>query len=167
MNASELLFLRSVAPAAQASMAATGVPASVTIAQAIFESGWGKTSLATLYNNYFGIKATANADPSSYVELPTHEVVNGQSVLEEAEFARYPTVEGSFAAHAALLSHAARYGPAMAARSDPAQFAAQLQACGYSTNPSYAAGLIEVMNEFDLAQYDEPGAAPPVAADAP
>jgi flagellum-specific peptidoglycan hydrolase FlgJ len=61
----QLDFIASIAPAAQASEKKYGVPASVTIAQAILESAWGKRAIG---NNYFGIKArvgeaTANSPP--------------------------------------------------------------------------------------------------------
>ena len=162
MTAKEMLFLRAVVPAAQAAMKISGVPASVTIAQAILESGWGASSLATTANNYFGIKAEHLGDPGTYEEFPTAEYQNGQRVMIEAAFEKYPKPTDCFQDHAALLSQASRYAPAMAVKSDPDIFAQQLQDCGYSTNrpplasapPFYADVLHELMNEFDLTQYD-------------
>ncbi len=153
MNAVECLFLRDVVPAAQSSQAQTGVPASITIAQAIIESGWGKSSLTVQANNYFGIKAHLG-DAGEYVEFPTAEYVNGQRVMVEAEFQKYGSATDCFEDHATLLSMASRYAPAMAVKSDAAQFAGQLQACGYSTSPTYAQSLMMLVNEFDLTQYD-------------
>lgn len=151
MNSKQLLFLRAVVPAAMASMQATGVPASVTVAQAILESGWGQTSIAIEANNYFGIKAKPGED---YREFLTHEVVNGVSVPETDKFAAYKSATDSFTAHAVLLSGLPRYAPAMAAKADPEAFCQQLQQCGYSTNPQYAARLIQLIDQFDLTQYD-------------
>lgn len=164
MNAKEMLFLKAAVPAARASMAATGVPASITLAQAILESGWGQTGLAIEANNYFGIKATQAAALDSYVAMPAHEAVNGQTVAETADFAKYATVAAGFTAHGMLLSTAPRYAPAMAVRANPAEFAAAIQKCGYSTNPDYATELMQLVTEFDLTQYDAPPPAPAAVA---
>ncbi len=154
MNARQMLFLRDCVPAAQSSMRLSGVPASITLAQAILESGWGTSGLTRLACNYFGIKAEHLADPETYVELPTTEYVNGERQMIEARFEKYPTAADCFADHAALLSKAARYAPAMAVNADPQAFAEQLEACGYSTSPTYASSLMELVKEFDLTQYD-------------
>jgi flagellum-specific peptidoglycan hydrolase FlgJ len=154
VNELQSTFLKMAAPAAMHSEAATGVPASITIAQAILESGWGCTGLARRANNFFGIKAAHHVAPDSYIEMPTHEVVNGRTVEEEAEFMKYRSAADSFTAHGLLLSSASRYQPAMAVRDNPAQFAVALEQCGYSTNPNYATELMRLVREFDLAQYD-------------
>ncbi|MGO8759343.1 MAG: glycoside hydrolase family 73 protein [Terracidiphilus sp.] len=146
-------FLKLAAPAAIVSQAATGVPASITIAQAVLESGWGK-SVPAGSNNYFGIKASRFATPDQYVEAATHEFIHGELIAQTDKFARFESVAEGFKAHALLLSMAPRYAPAMAAKNDPAKFAAEIQRCGYSTNPNYAALLIQIVKEFDLTQYD-------------
>jgi flagellum-specific peptidoglycan hydrolase FlgJ len=154
MNAAQSEFLKMVVPAAQYGQRRFGVPASVTIAQAILESGWGKSKLATEYLNFFGIKPGAHAAPDSYVEMPTTEFIDGQPRHVLAPFVRYPNAPLCFGAHARLLSCAPRYASAMAVRNDPAAFAERLQSCGYSTNPRYAAQLHELMRDYDLTQYD-------------
>ena len=156
MNQYESDFLKSAVPAALQSQKLTGIPASITIAQAILESGWGKTALARKANNFFGIKATAHLVPNQYIEMPTHEFVDGRSTPTMAKFARYASPAESFTAHAALIANADRYAPAMAARGDATAFAREIQACGYSTNPDYAKALMALVNEFDLTQYDLP-----------
>ena len=160
MTEQENVFLQMAVPAAIATMKATGVPASVTVAQAILESGWGQSRLALECNNYFGIKAAAGAAPDEYAQFPTWEYEYGKKVLVQADFARYATAADCFAAHAKLLAAAPRYAPAMAVRGDAAAFCEQLQACGYSTSPMYAQQLEELIREFDLTQYDaEPAGA--------
>jgi len=154
MNQQQSDFLRNVVPAAQSSQRVYGVPASITIAQAILESGWGQSALAKQCNNYFGIKATANALPDSYEEFPTIEFVDGRRTSVMAAFAKYPSPAMCFAAHARLLALAPRYKAAMAVRNDVLAFAGQLQRCGYSTNPDYAALLMSLVKEYDLTQYD-------------
>jgi len=159
MNELQSAFLKMAVPAALETQRLLGVPASITIAQAILESGWGQTGLAKKANNFFGIKATDHVAPDSYIELPTREVIYGHNVEELAKFARYATPTDSFKAHAVLLAQSSRYQPAMAVRLDAAQFAAELRKCGYSTNPVYEQSLMKLVNEFDLTQYDAPQAA--------
>src|SRR5262249_55348180 len=66
-------FLYATAPAARTAEQQTGVPASVTVAQAILESDWGRSQLAVQANNYFGIKATGNLGSDGVVWMPTSE----------------------------------------------------------------------------------------------
>lgn len=164
MNRQQNDFLRLAVPAAQASQRKYGVPASVTIAQAILESsnalGWGRSQLATEANNFFGIKATDTENPDHYIELPTHEYLHNHIELIEAKFARYEDPAQSFDAHARLLAVAKRYESAMYAAKDPELFCIRLQQCGYSTNPSYAVTLQKLIKEYDLAQYDVPPEGP-------
>ena len=138
MTENESNFLKLAAPAAIASQAATGVPASITIAQAILESGWGK-SVPPDSNNYFGIKAAHFVPPDQYVEAVTHEYVGGQLVTETDRFARFDSVADGFKAHALLLSQASRYAPAMAVRDDAAKFAAETAALPGEQQPKPAA----------------------------
>lgn len=154
MNALQNAFFKLVVLPAQTAMRKWGVPASITISQAILESGWGRSALSRVANNFFGIKAVANASPDGYAEFPTTEFVDGRRLSEMAKFARYPSPAASFDAHAILLATTTRYKPAMGQSHDPAAFAQQLQKCGYSTNPAYAAGLMQLVTEFDLTQYD-------------
>ena len=154
MNAKQMIFLRNVVPAAIAAQRAYGIPASITIAQAIFESSWGESALASKANNYFGIKATANATPDEYAEFMTTEFVDGRKVQEMAKFAKYASPADSFAAHSRLLSVAPRYASAMAVKNDPAAFAAAIQKDGYSTDPIYGTKLMQAVTDYDLTQYD-------------
>lgn len=166
MNAEQNAFLKMAVPAAQYTHKTYGVPASITIAQAILESGWGRSSLARECNNFFGVKAEHNAAPGSYEEFPTTEFVDGARVSIDAAFAKYPSPTLGFAAHARLLALAPRYRAAMAVASEPERFAQQLQACGYSTNPFYAQSLMQLVKEFDLTQYDIQPDPPAVAINA-
>ena len=150
----QLAWLKSMVPAAQEAELQYGVPASVTLAQCILESGWGQSGLAREANNFFGIKAEHLDQPDTYREFLTAEYVHGSREMLEAEFEFYPDAAASFVDHARLLATAPRYAPAMAAKGDPVKFAQQLQLCGYSTSPVYATELQQLMVEHSLAQYD-------------
>jgi flagellum-specific peptidoglycan hydrolase FlgJ len=150
----QLTWLKSLVPAAQATEQVFKVPASVTLAQCILESGWGTTQLSRDCNNYFGIKAEHLDDPSTYQEFPTSEYIHGVETLVKADFEKYPDVEASFRDHARLLAMASRYAPAMAVSGDAFAFCNKLQSCGYSTSPTYGATLDSLIEELDLTQYD-------------
>jgi len=148
------------APAARAANKKWGVPTPVTLAQAIIESSddkghWGFSGCALKAKNYFGLKV--DHDGEAYVEFPTKEFdrKDGHPYLESgAKFRSFADPAESFDAHAELIATARRYRPAMAAAHDPVAFAAQLQVCGYSTNPKYAKDLTWLIQHFNLTQYD-------------
>jgi flagellum-specific peptidoglycan hydrolase FlgJ len=159
MNMAESQFITEVGESARITHMGSGIPASITIAQAILESGWGKTRLAREDFNYFGIKAVEGQD---YVEFLTHEYINGIEQVVKADFARYKSPLDCFRAHASLLANGPRYALAMRCKNSPIDFARALQTCGYSTNrpplakkpPYYSDVLITLVDEFNLRNYD-------------
>ena len=156
-------FISLVAPGAVAAQQRFGVPASVTIAQAIEESAWGQSSLAARYHNLFGIKGTG---PAGSVTLPTQEYENGSWVTINAQFAVYYNDAESIAGHAELLATSGYYGRAMADRAYPDAFANSLTGV-YATDPDYGANLIALMKLYNLYQYDTTPTATPPATPAP
>jgi flagellum-specific peptidoglycan hydrolase FlgJ len=156
-------FISLVAPGAVAARQRFGVPASVTIAQAIEESAWGQSSLAARYHNLFGIKGTG---PAGSVTLPTQEYENGSWVTIDAQFAVYRNDAESIAGHAELLATSGYYARAMADRAYPDAFANDLTGV-YATDPDYGANLIALMKLYNLYQFDTAPTATPPAAPAP
>jgi flagellum-specific peptidoglycan hydrolase FlgJ len=151
-------FISLVAPGAVAARQRFGIPASVTIAQAIEESAWGQSSLAARFHNLFGVKGTG---PAGSVTLPTQEYENGSWVTIDAQFAVYRNDAESIAGHAELLATSGYYARAMADRAYPDAFANNLTGV-YATDPDYGANLIALMKLYNLYQYDTaPTAAPP------
>ena len=137
-------------PGAIAAQKTYGVPAAVTIAQAIEESGWGQSTLATQDHNLFGIKGTG---PAGSVSLPTQEYQNGQWVTISAQFRVYHDVAQSIDDHGRLLATSGYYTAAMAASNAPDQFAQALTGV-YATDPSYGAKLISLMRRYNLYRFD-------------
>ena len=154
-------FISLIAPGAVAAQQRYGVPASVTIAQAIEESAWGQSSLAARYHNLFGIKGSG---PAGSVTLPTQEYENGIWVTIDAQFAVYHNDAESVADHAELLATSGYYTRAMADQAQSDAFANDLTGV-YATDPDYGANLIALMKLYNLYQYDTvPAAASAVAA---
>jgi len=144
-------FIGQVAPGAVAAQRRYGVPAAVTIAQAIDESGWGRSNLATRDHNLFGIKGTG---PAGSDVQPTQEYDNGRSVTRTAPFRVYHNIAESIDDHGKLLATSGYYTRPMAAdRHDPNAFAAALTGV-YATDPNYGAKLIGLMRRYDLYRYD-------------
>jgi flagellar protein FlgJ len=151
-------FIAKVAPAAMETQRQTGVPAPITIAQCILESGWGKTKLAALHNNFFGIKATKqDIREGHYVEYQTDEQwKDGQLHKELAYFDSYPSFTDCFLEHARLLQ-TPNYERAMAVKDDLSAFAHMLgpkpEGCGYSTASDYGDKLMELIRLYNLEEY--------------
>ena len=147
-------FILSVAPGARESQRKTGVPASVTLAQAILESDWGRSKLTREANNLFGIKAQRGPGTAGIYEINTWEVYGGQSVTVLAAFKAYTTLADSIADHGRWFHDNSRYHGALLVRDDPRAFAYAINAAGYATDPAYAPKLIGLMDRFNLYAYD-------------
>jgi hypothetical protein len=148
-------FLDAAAGAARTASARTGVPASVTVAQAILESDWGRSLLAQSASNYFGIKATGGLGNDGVVWMTTGEYDSvGQGYQTMSPFRAYKSLADSLTDHDLLLRSMARYAPAMQVTGDARQFAQRLAEGGYATDPEYAAKLIALMDRYDLYRLD-------------
>lgn len=155
-------FISMVAPHAIASEEKYGVSAAVVAAQAILESGWGESELAKNANAYFGVKHSLGwplAD-NPYVkgsyEKVSWEVINGKNVDVKSKFCMYDSLEDSMLDHGLFLRKQ-RYIPALnsyQASHDANQYARDIHAAGYATDPEYANKLIRLMNDHDLHNLD-------------
>ena len=133
-------FLAKIGAAASADMRQSGVLASLKTAQAILESGWGTSALATQANNLFGVKAGSNWAG------PTHE-------RSGAKWRAYGSWEESIADHSALLQ-AARYA-AVIGETDYRRACQAIQDAGYAgDSKEYAGKLIGIIEGFGLARFD-------------
>jgi mannosyl-glycoprotein endo-beta-N-acetylglucosaminidase len=145
----------SVAPAQQG-FREFKVPASVTIAQAILESGWGRSGLSATDRNFFGIKcfsgehgpiATGCHSYATYECLPT-------CLPTTATFRVYATSGDSYRDHGRFLVTNSRYKPAFQYSNDPNTFLYQMWKAGYATSPTYVQHVQALMQQYNLYQYD-------------
>ena len=162
-TAAQQAFINEIAPGAMAAQHRYGIPAAVTIAQAIDESGWGQSQLATVDHNLFGIKGTG---PAGTVVRPTEEYQDGSWVATTASFRVYHNVAESIADHSRLLATGESYQQAMADRHVPDAFANDLTGV-YATDPNYGANLIALMRLYNLYRYDPSPSAPTTPTTAP
>jgi LysM repeat protein len=147
-------FILSVAPGARESQRKTGVPASVTLAQAILESDWGRSKLTREANNLFGIKAQNGPGSAGTYEINTDEVDDGEIITVMAAFKAYTSLADSIVDHGRWFHENSRYRKALEVKNDPRAFAYAINAAGYATDPDYAPKLIDLMDRFNLYAYD-------------
>ncbi|GAB3706924.1 glucosaminidase domain-containing protein [Mariniluteicoccus flavus] len=162
-------FIRAVAPAAQRAQQAYRVPASVSIAQSILESGWGQSSLSLYGHAYFGIKCKTDytspfqlgcVDKSS---LEYFDPANPVPIV--SAFRTYRSAEDSFADHGYFLKNSTRYAAAFTT-TNPNDFIREVGKAGYATDPGYADYIIGLMTKYGLYAYDTaPINTTPVAVD--
>lgn len=138
--------------------AANDLYASVMMAQAILESGWGASTLTTTANNMFGIKGSYNGQ---YVTMDTYEDDgSGNYYLISAKFRKYPSLKESFEDNAYVLRNTSfssgNYYYSGAWKSNTTSYTqatAWLQG-RYATDTSYASKLNNLISSYNLTQYD-------------
>ncbi|MGB1580819.1 MAG: flagellar assembly peptidoglycan hydrolase FlgJ [Nevskiales bacterium] len=142
-------FIAQVWPAAKRVANELGVSPRVLVAQAALETGWGKHmpqhADGSSSKNYFGIK-THNQWQGEQVTARTDEVINGQTVTQQADFRAYESIEASFKDFASFLQSNPRYQQALSVSHDAEKFVDALQEAGYATDPGYADKLKSIMN---------------------
>ena len=143
-------FIQSVAPGAIAGWQKYHVLPSITTAQAILESGWGRSTLTTRVHNLFGIKGSYNGQS---VTMPTREVYGGRSVMVNGQFRAYPNNAASIEDHGRFLNVNSRYRNLLG-DTNYRSVANKLHQDGYATSPSYASSLINLVQSYNLTQLD-------------
>ena len=122
------------------------IPASITLAQGLLESGAGYSELATKGNNHFGIKCHGWTGRKTY-----HDDDEAQEC-----FRAYTNVYESYEDHSLLLSRQPRYRSLFSLDGDDYKgWAHGLKKCGYATSPTYAQKLIGIIELYKLQQYDK------------
>ena len=139
-------YVEKYAPMAVREMLRSGVPASITLAQGMLESGNGESKLATKGKNHFGIKC--------------HKGWTGKSMKVDDDargecFRVYDSVEESYRDHSDFLRYRDRYKFLFDLdRTDYKGWAYGLKKAGYATDPSYAAKLIRYIEDNNLSRFD-------------
>ena len=124
-----------------------GIPASITLAQGLLESGAGSSRLATEGNNHFGIKC--------------HKDWQGETMLRDDDapnecFRVYESAHESFVDHSRFLLRKRYESLFLLPVDDYKGWAHGLKQCGYATDPNYANRLISIIERYSLYNYDTP-----------
>ncbi|WP_086347277.1 glycoside hydrolase family 73 protein [Candidatus Enterococcus clewellii] len=148
-------FIERIVPHAQELQASYGVLPSIIVGQGILESNWGQSTLASEYNNLFGIKAYGD---QKKVKLQTEEYINEVWVTIEGDFRVYDTWEESMDDHTKLFVNGVDWNPRLYENvllaNDYKVAAEALQTAGYATDPDYADKVIHVIETYELYKYD-------------
>jgi uncharacterized protein YraI len=132
------------------------VPASVTIAQSILESSWGRSGLTASDRNYFGIKCFGGSPgpiASGCHTYATYECTPG-CYPTYASFRTYASITDSFRDHGSFLTTNSRYRPAFNYSNNADQFLYEIKRAGYATDPNYVSKVQNLMRQYNLYQYD-------------
>jgi hypothetical protein len=141
-----------------------GIPASVTLAQALLESNNGLSYLARAGNNHFGMKCPRTGECGSVIFLEDDEYDRKTGKKVKSAFRTFRSVPDSYREHSLLL-RSPRYARLFNyARTDYVRWARGLQECGYATNPQYANILLRLIQQYNLDQYDLPEVLDPFAS---
>lgn len=165
-NLSEADVIAKVGPLFTADQKKSGILASVSLAQFILESGYGKSELAQNANNCFGMKRSLSGntwsgsawDGKSLYTKKTQEEENGQLITITADFRKYAKVEDSIADHSAYLL-GAKNGSALRYNGlkDCTNYKKAVQIIkdgGYATSSSYVNNLCSIIERWNFTQYD-------------
>lgn len=148
-----LEFIEFIAKYAVEDMHSSGILASVTIAQAILESNWGKSDLSKLYNNYFGVKASESWT-GKVVELPTIECdADGNCYRTTALWRVYDNPLQSLGDHSNLL-HNSRYNGVVGEKNYYTAITI-IKNGGYATDPNYVDKISNIIETYNLTRYDQ------------
>ena len=141
-----LTYIETFKDVAIEEMNAFGIPASITLAQGIIESGSGNSSLAKYANNHFGIKCTVDWKGKAYYK---------DDDQRNDCFRVYKDAKESFKDHSTFLKRK-RYSSLFELdKNDYKNWALGLKNAGYATNPKYPDLLINVIEKYSLHQYDQ------------
>ena len=146
-------FLNTIGPVAQQVAQENGIYASVMIAQAALESGWGNSALSTEGHNLFGVKWNGTGN---YVTMPTQEYYGGQWHTINAKFQSYNSYYDSLTGYAQLIKN--NFPNSTRANAATPQIAAANLKYGvygsYATDPNYANSLDRMISDYELTRYD-------------
>lgn len=139
-------YIYTYAPIAKNEMELYGIPASITLAQGILESGAGQGELTKKSNNHFGIKCNGWQGAKVY-----HDDDRAQECFRKYKDAKY-----SFRDHSLFLSGRGRYAFLFTLRKDDYKgWARGLKKAGYATDPRYPAKLINLIERYNLDRFDD------------
>ena len=160
------IFIEKVGAMAKADMAKSGICAAITVAQAILESGWGKSELAVNANNLFGMKKNLSGntwggstwDGKSVYSKQTKEVYASGPATVQADFRAYPDWQASVNDHSAYLAgakngSALRYA-GLIGEADYKKAAQIIKAGGYATAPDYTDKLCRIVEQYGLTKWN-------------
>ncbi|MCD3204576.1 cell wall-binding protein [Clostridium botulinum C] len=152
----QIEFIEKVKDAAIKTQKEYKIFASVTISQAILESGWGQSELASKYNNYFGIKASDNWI-GKIVLYDSNEYTESGIINVKSKFRFYDSLDESIKDYARFLLKSRYIDKGILKATNHEGQIDAIVAGGYCTAPDYKEQLISLINRYNLEKYDMKG----------
>ena len=141
------IYIDNYSTIAKEEMVQYGIPASITLAQGILESGAGRAELSKKSNNHFGIKC--------HKGWTGERVYHDDDELQEC-FRKYKDPKYSFRDHSLFLTQRSRYKDLFSYKKDDYKsWAKGLRKAGYATDPKYPQKLISIVEKYKLYTFDE------------
>ena len=159
-------FIETIGAWAKKDMEVSGVLASITIAQAILESGWGTSDLALHANNYFGMKTSLSGNTwesvwdgkSIYTKSSPEQDSSGNESMKVSDFRVYPAIADSVRDHSLYLTGAKKEGAlrfqGLAGEKDYKTAIQIIKDGGYATDVSYVSKVCGIIEKYCLTKYD-------------
>lgn len=164
---SEKNFVEKIGKLAMADMKKTGILASVTVAQACLESGYGTTDLARNANNLFGMKCTLSGNTwksawdgkSKYTKITKEEYTPGVITNVQADFRKYPNIEKSINDHSLYLTQAKRGSQlrykGLVGEKNYRKAIQIIKNGGYATDSKYVDKICSLIERWNLTRFDK------------
>ena len=153
MTEQQKAFIDKIAPLVQKYAAEYDIAVcSPIIAQAIQESGWGKSKLSKQYHNYFGMKCGSKWRGKSVNMTTTEEYTAGTTTVIKDNFRAYDSVEEGIKGYFDFIQ-LARHEKARKATT-PRAYIEELKAAGYATESAYVSDIMNLIEKYNLTQYD-------------
>lgn len=161
-------FIKMIGTCAKKDMETSGVLASITIAQAILESGWGTSHLAIQAHNYFGMKAVLSGNTWSsvwkgakYTQETKEQDNTGKEYTVTADFRKYETMQDSIRDHSCYLTGAKkgdilRY-VGLVGEKDYRKAIQIIKNGGYATDMGYVSKVCSIIERYQLTSFDMEG----------
>lgn len=152
LSREQLDFIEQLGEASQKNYSKYGILPSMTIAQAILESGWGKSELSELYYNFFGMRADSTYTGKSVI-LRTGEEINGVMIKMDGEFRAYDSFEEGIEGYYQFITGYERYSNLIWEK-DYRTACYKIKEDGWATASNYSECLIDIIESYDLTRFD-------------
>ena len=152
LDRKQLDFIEKLGEASQKNYSKYGILPSMTIAQAILESGWGKSELSALYYNFFGMRADSSYTGKSVV-LRTGEEIDGVMIKMDGEFRAYDSFEEGIEGYYQFITGYERYSNLIWEK-DYRTACYKIKEDGWATASNYSECLIDIIESYNLTRFD-------------
>lgn len=152
LSRKQLEFIEELGNASQKNYSKYGILPSMTVAQAILESGWGESELSALYYNFFGMRADSTYTGEK-VTLRTGEEIDGVLIKMDGDFRAYDSFEEGIEGYYDFITGYERYSN-LIWETDYKTACYMIKEDGWATASNYSECLIDIIESYDLTRFD-------------